>query len=150
MLNEKIIWIAILIVLVNLAGCSSPNIVNNDKTDYKQLYEKSLQDQPPLIKDIKFDGKIIKSGDWAEVGEKVKIVITLEGDCREVDLFYTPVGSAVYKEQKLIEIVYVEPGQNTAEYFWDVPQDTNGFFKIIAYNKDVGRRSDEYNVISKK
>ena len=114
------------------------------------MYEKLLQDQPPLIKDIKFDGKIIKLGDWAEVGGKVKIVITLEGNCQEVDLFYTPVGSAIYKEIKLIEIVDVEPGQNAAEYIWDVPQDTNGFFKIIAYNKDVGRRSDEYNVIAKK
>ncbi|KUO74707.1 MAG: hypothetical protein APF81_17895 [Desulfosporosinus sp. BRH_c37] len=65
------------------------------------MYEKLLQVQPPLIKDIKFetpDGKVInKNAGWFEVGEKVKIVISLEGDCQLVDLFITSTGSETYK-----------------------------------------------------
>ncbi|HVJ49722.1 hypothetical protein [Desulfitobacterium sp.] len=145
---KKFWTITILIfILVSLVGCSNVNISKNDQTDFKQLYEKSIQDQAPLIKDIKFDGKVINNNEWCEVGNKVHITITLEGACQEVDLFITPTGSGVYKEQKLIEVV--TPNKNIAEYVWEVPQDTMVAFNIIAYNKNVGRRSDLYNVISK-
>lgn len=104
--------------------------------------------EAPLIKDIKFetpDGKVIKPNQgWYELGSKVKIVITLEGNCTEVDLFITPTGSATYKLQKLIDSVY--PENNIAEYTWDVPQGLLGHFNIIAYNGDIGRKSDYYNV----
>ncbi len=145
---KKITLLVLLIILLNTIGCYSPSISIKDNKEYKQLYEKSIQDQPPLIKDIQFDGKTVNNNGWCEVGEKVKIDITLEGNCSEVDLFYTPAGSAVYKEQKLIEKLDVESGQNTVEYIWDVPEDTMGFFNIIAFNKNLGRRSDLFNVIS--
>jgi hypothetical protein len=118
------------------------------------MYEKLLQNQPPIIKDIRFettDGKVLQpdaESGWYIIGNKIKIVITLEGDCQEVDLFTTPAGSGVYKEQKLIE--KVSPEKNVAEYTWDVSQDTMGYLQIIAYNKNVGRRSDLLNIISKK
>jgi hypothetical protein len=146
---KKIFWAILIFVLwINLAGCSISNVPNNN-INYKNLYEKSLIDQPPIIKDIRFDGKSIDVGSWVEVGEKVKVSITLEGDCQEAYLYYTPTGSAVYKEQKLLEIVDVEPGKDIAEYTW-TPNDIHGFFQIIAFNKNVGRRSELYNVTSKQ
>lgn len=148
-LVKKIFWsILILILWINVGGCSISKVPNNDNSN-KNLYEKSLLDQPPIIKDIRFDGKSINVGSWAEAGEKVKISITLEGNCQEVYFYYTPTGSAVYKEQKLIEIVDIEPGKDIAEYTW-TPKDIHGFFQIIAFNKNVGRRSELYNVISKQ
>ncbi len=69
-------------------------------------------------------------------------------DCQYVDLFVTPTGSGTYKEQQLIEEIDVI--QNVAEYIWNVPDDTLGHFNIIAYNKNVGRKSDFYNVASRK
>ena len=50
--------------------------------------------------------------------------------------------------QKLIE--EVDTNKNVAEYIWDVPDDTYGHLNIIAYNKDAGRKSDLYNVVSRK
>jgi hypothetical protein len=114
------------------------------------MYEKLLADQAPTIKDIKFmtmDGKVIKEdNDWYHLDKQVKIGITLQGNCGVIDLFYTPLGTETYKQQQLIEEIM--PKQNYAEYVWNVPDDAGGQFNIIAYNKDVGRRSDLYNVVS--
>lgn len=148
-----IIVIIILILSVNFVSYSKVNNSNKAKINYKQMYEKLLNDQPPKIMKIQFqtpDGKILKpdGGIWYRIGSKIKIIITLKGDCQEVDLFTTPTGSAVYKEQKLIEIV--TPEKNIAEYTWNVPKDFMGFLQIIAFNKNVGRRSELINISSNK
>lgn len=140
--------ITLFVILLCLSGCSSSGISSNNEINYKHLYEQSLQDQPPLIKEIYFDGKVLNEAEACEVRNTAKIMITLEGNCDEVDLFYTPAGSDVYKEQKLIEIV--DPNNNIAEYTWNVPENIMGYFNIVAYNKNVGRRSEFYNVISTK
>lgn len=148
---KKTLWIIALFMLVNLTGCSNLGISKHENTDYKQMYEEVLKDQAPLIKDITFntlDGKVIEEeANWFFLDKQVRIIVTLEGDCQEVDLFVTPSGSETYKLQKLID--KITPNQNVAEYVWNVPDDTHDHFNIIAYNKNVGRRSDLYNVISK-
>lgn len=147
---KKIFCIAIVILVLSLVGCNKINNSYNAQSDYKQMYEKIFNDQPPKIKDIKFetpDGKVIQQSEgWYVIGNKVKVIITLEGNCQEVDLFTTPTGSEVYKEQKLIE--FITPENNIAKYLWDVPKDTMGYLQIIAYNGNVGRRSDLINIIS--
>lgn len=124
--------------------------VNKQSRAEEKPSDEITSQQAPVIKEIRFedlDGKAVKeNANWFELGSKVKIVVVLEGDCQEVDLFITPTGSAVYKEQRLIEIV--TPQHNIAEYIWDVPKDTMGHFNIIAYNCNVGRRSDLYCVVS--
>jgi len=149
---KKTLWIVVLFMLVYLTGCSNLGISKQDNTDYKQMYQEVLKDQAPLIKDITFktlDGKVIEEdGGWYFLDKQVKIIITLEGDCQYVDLYITPTGSQTYKEQKLIE--EIDTQQNVAEYIWVVPDYTHDHFQIIAYNKDVGRKSDIYNVVSKK
>jgi len=143
---KKVLWMLILVMAFNVAGCS----FHNDNTDYKSMYEKLLADQAPTIKDITFmtmDGKAVnKNYNWFVLDKQVKIGITLDGNCGVIDMFYTPAGTETYKQQRLIE--EISPKQNYAEYVWNVPDDTMGYFNIIAYNKDVGRRSDLYDVIS--
>lgn len=148
---KKMLWVIALFMLVNSAACSNPGISKQDSTNYKQMYEETIKDQAPLIKDITFktlDGKVIEEDDnWFCLDKQVKIIVTLEGDCQEVDLFVTPSGSATYQMQQLIDVI--SPKHNLAEYVWNVPDDTMGHFNLIAYNGDVGRRSDLYNVVSK-
>jgi hypothetical protein len=147
---KKIACIVIVILLSNLVGCSKINNFTNTQINYKQMYEKLLKDQPPKIKNIKFetpDGKIIRQTEgWYVIGNKVKIIITLEGDCQEVDLFTIPAGSDTYREQKIIDIIV--PQNDVAEYSWNVPEDTMEYLQVIAYNKNVGRRSELFNIIS--
>jgi len=148
---KKIILIIILFVLVILSACSKQDISTQENINYKHLYEETMKDQAPLIKDITFktlNGKVIEKDDnWVFLDKQVRIIVTLEGDCQEVDLFVTPTGSATYRLQKLIE--EITPNHSVAEYVWNVPDETRGHFNIIAYNKNVGRRSEYYNVVSK-
>lgn len=90
---------------------------------------------------------IQKEANWFTLEKQVKITITLEGNSQYVDLFVVPTGSETYKQQQLIE--EIDTNQNVAEYVWDVPRDTHHHFYVVAYNKDVGRKSDIYNVVSK-
>lgn len=118
---------------------------------YATFNEELLKDQVPPIKDIMFkttDGKTIEAdAGWYILDKQVKIIMTFESDCQTADLFVTPSGTETYKMQQLIETVNVN--QNVAEYVWNVPDDTHGYFNIIAYNKNVGRKSDYYNVVFK-
>ncbi len=141
-----------LTTLTTFTACSNQNNSKIENTDYKKMYEDVLKDQAPIIKDITFktmDGKPIKkNAKWYMLDKQVKITITLEGNCQYVDLFVTPAGTETSKMQKLIE--EVDTNKNVAEYIWNVPDDTLGHFNIIAYNKNVGRKSDFYNVASRK
>lgn len=149
---KKILCVLLVILSISFAGCSKAANPVNAETDYKKNYEKLLSNQPPVIKEIKFetpDGKPIEpDGGWYMLGNKVKIIITLEGDCQEVDLFITPAGSCTYKDIKLIDMTIAK--NNIAEYTWDVPQDTMGHLQVIAYNKNAGRRSETINVTAHK
>lgn len=153
---KKSILFVILLALCSLAGCSNQHNTlkgpANDNVDYKKMYNQLLQEQPPLIQEIRFetpDGKIIKeNAGWFELGKKAKIVIVLKGICTQVDLFITPTGTQTYTMQKMIDTV--SPNNNIAEYTWDVPDGTMGHFNIIAYNGNVGRRSELVNVIQGK
>ncbi len=152
---KKALWIIILIMALNITGCSVPNNKTDSKSvdepNDKSMYENISTDQAPVINDIKFmtlDGKVINSdAGWFILDKQVKIGITLEGNCQMVDLLYTPAGSATLKLQQVIE--EVDTKNNYAEYIWNVPDDTWGHFSFIAYNGNVGRRSDYYNVRSK-
>jgi hypothetical protein len=81
---KKVLWMIILVMALNVTGCS----LHNDKTDYKSMYETMLADQAPTIKDIKFmtmDGKAVnKNYNWFVLDKQVKIGITLDGNCQEV------------------------------------------------------------------
>ncbi|MFA5881119.1 MAG: hypothetical protein WC834_02895 [Eubacteriales bacterium] len=153
---KKAFVVVILFVLISLVGCTnqynSLKSSTNDTVYYKQIYKQLLQEQPPLIKDIRFetvDGKVIKeNGGWFELGQKVKIVIVLEGSCTQVDFFVTPTGTQTYTLQKMIGTVTAN--NNIAEYTWDVPDGTMGHFDIIAYKDNVGRRSGLFNIIHNK
>ncbi len=145
---KKILLIIILFMLISGTACSNTSIPEQDNIDYQQMYEAVMKDQAPLIKDITFktiDGKVIEEeANWFTLEKQVRIIVTLEGDCQQIELFVTPTGTETYKLQKLID--EVTPNQNVAEYIWEVPDYTMGHFNIIAYNRDVGRRSDYYNV----
>ncbi len=153
---KKTFLVLILFALFSLLGCSNQYSNSKNSTDdnvvYKQMYEQLLKEQPPLIKAIRFetpDGNVInETSGWFELGTKVKIVIVLEGSCANVDLFVTPTGTETYTLQKMIGTV--TPNNNIAEYIWDVPDGTMGHFNVIAYNGNVGRRSDLINVIQNK
>ncbi|KNY25509.1 hypothetical protein [Pseudobacteroides cellulosolvens] len=147
--KQKLIITALcLIIFFSLNSCT--NISNNKTTDnYQKKYEQLLQEQPPQIEEIRFetlDGQILnKNANWIELKDKVKILVTLSGNSTEVEFYITPTGTETYKLQQLINLVEVKNG--IAEYIWDVPQSTMGHFWIVAYNKNVGRKSDLINVI---
>jgi hypothetical protein len=133
------IIVALLLLVPNGSGCSN-----------LQQGGSKISEQAPLIKEIRFEdpaGKVISQKDgWYELGAKVKIVVVLAGDCQEVDMLIMPTGTAVYKEQRPLAMAM--PENHTAEYVWDVPPYTMGYFQVIAFNGDVGRRSALYNVAS--
>lgn len=116
----------------------------------------SAPDQPPFIKNITFetmDGKTIgNNAGWFKIGDKVKIVITLEEQCQKIDLFFTGTGMA--DEQKLIGEAFPAPDTGTTEYTWKytwtVPDDILGHFSATAYNGNGARQSALYHVISPK
>lgn len=149
---KKVVCLILLIITINLTACSNAAVTNEDKNaDYKQKYQELLENQAPFIKDITFktmDGKTIKEeANWYTLDKQVKIIITLTGNCSNVELFKVPSGSETYKQQQLIEAIPVN--QNVAEFVWNVPNDIHDHFFIIAYNKDVGRKSEFYNVVSR-
>ncbi len=148
---KKILCAMFLLLLISLTGCSNSVNSPNSNINYKQMYEELLKNQAPIIKDVAFktmDGKAIeKNANWYMLDKQVKIIIIFEGDCQTVDLFVSPSGSESYKMQRLIE--EVSTTQNVVEYVWNVPDDTQGHFNIIAYNGNAGRKSDYYNIVSK-
>lgn len=149
---KKVLCVLLLIITINLTACSSTAVLDQDKNvDYKQKYQELLKDQAPFIKDITFktmDGKTIeKEANWYTLDKQVKVIITLTGNCTSVELFKVPSGSETYKQQQLIEGIPVN--QDVVEFVWNVPNDIHDHFFIIAYNKDVGRKSSLYNIVSR-
>lgn len=147
--KQKLIITALCsIIFFSLGSCT--NISNNKATDnYQKKYEQLLQEQPPQIEGIRFetlDGQTLdKNANWIELKDKVKIIVNLSGNSTGIEFYIAPTGTETYKLQQLIDFVNVKNG--VAEYTWDVPEGTMGHFWIVAYNQNVGRKSDLINVI---
>lgn len=150
-LNRKLIIIYTIIVIICIIIL--PLFIclhrNEQQIDYKEKYEKLLEEQPPQIEHIRFqtiDGKVLNEvASWIILKNRVKILITFSGNCTEVELYIVPTGTETYKLQQLIDVIV--PKNNIAEYIWDVPDSTMGYFWVVAYNKDVGRKTEQIKVI---
>jgi hypothetical protein len=145
---KKALILGMVLLTIVLSSCGTQNTqiknVSTGEPDYKKMYEDLLADQPPLVQKISFsdeNGKPIESKDgWFSLGEKCKITIALKGHSTSVEMYITPTGTESYLQQKLIDIV---PASNTIEYIWNVPKSTMGYFWVVAYNKEVGRKTTD-------
>lgn len=79
---------------------------------------------------------------------KLKIRISIEGECTSIYMFITPTGTETYLMQNMVESIDVIKGQKEIEYIWEVPKGTMGHFGIIAYDKMVGRKVYSNNIYS--
>lgn len=74
------------------------------------LFKPNFYDFIPLIRDGKVEIK--QNANWFELGPKVKIVVVLEGNCQEVDLFITPYGLIILGNKNINLLTYIDRRYN--------------------------------------
>lgn len=152
MKNRSYIVIGILIIFLFISVIANVSLVNMNK-DLELMQSEIPSNLSPDIISIEFLGSnnqnVVQDG-WATVPAdgRLKIKFKLKGDCTSIEMFITPTGSSTYLLQRRVEVIDILPGQEEAEYVWQVPKGTLGHFDIIAYNGMKGTKSELYNVVS--
>ncbi|NDL67758.1 hypothetical protein [Anaerotalea alkaliphila] len=90
---------------------------------------------------------------WVTPGAdgRLEIRIRYKGQCDAVEIFSTPSGTETYELQSLAARFEVAGDasleEQEASYVWEIPQGTMAHFWLVAMNKNIGRRTEIFNII---
>lgn len=145
---KKIVVLGIAIIL--LTACST-NKANNDDDKYKILYDKLLEEQPPVIENISLEdaaGKTLIEDEagWIALSNNSMLTAMVKGNSTEAEVYFVPTGSETYKYQQLIgsSAIIDEKVQFVLNY--EDFSDGLGFLWIVVYNNELGRKSEELKI----
>lgn len=145
---KKIVIVGITIMI--LTACSSSK-VNNDDDKYKVLYDKLLEEQPPVIENISLEdvsGKVLLEDEagWIPLSNNSKLTVTVQGNSTEVEVYFVPSGTETYKYQQLIGMSPIKDGKVQFDLNYEDFSDGLGFLWVVVYNDELGRKSEEFKI----
>lgn len=144
------------LVALLLLGCSrsipSEAGLEQELVECKKQCAQLAEAQPPVIESLRLLGPdnepLQKKDGWIHLEHRTRVVAKVGTKATKVDFYVAPTGTDWYMQQKLIGSVY--PDASTAELEWSVPPRFTGRLWIIAYNGNIGRRSEDLQVMSSR
>jgi len=105
------------------------------------------KDEPPGIVAISVHAK--EEANWYKIESSSLIFdVELEGYCDVIEVYTVPTGTEVYKDVRLVDMIFSKPfekfGKQTIEVK-NIHLDMGRVY-FVFYNKDVGRRSESFNI----